>query len=451
MESTTKCFCKGIRTCKICSDYKSSIIEKKKSSQEKFLLNKHLTVTTENIRLNEKSLSKSNIEKQTIQIINHSIELSNIDNPQEVNNFSINVNKEKNEKTIEANLPKTEKFLLENLFENIKNEIIEESNSYKHYKPLINFIPNENAKSKFESENIKNAKKKPVFNGFYVIKNLFDEAEQENLIREINKYSWSESQSGRKKQDYGPKINYKKKKLRIDEINLEININRNKSETNNKQHNNNFFINTEEKTNKNANNTNIKTEILNNSSNNNEYKKLKFKEFQFPYFSEAKCSFYKLIQEKLNNLNFLADFKIAEIGNLYYEHSRGAHIEPHIDDSWIWGKRIIGINLLSDTKITFSLEIELTETDKNKNNNKINDCDNNNNNNIDYDNYNEKKEVLFEIEIPVAKGDVYVMADFSRYDWKHSVKLKHIAQDRIVITLREFEENFLSEYFLDYI
>jgi alkylated DNA repair protein alkB family protein 4 len=182
-----------------------------------------------------------------------------------------------------------------------------------------------------------NRKGNYIFSGFYKISGLFDLSEQTYLIDELNKSEWLPSQSGRKKQDYGPKINYKKKKIK---------------------HSNEPFP---------------------------DYK--------------------NFIQNRLNTIEFLKDFAIDEIGNLYYEASMGAHIDPHIDHYWIWGDRIVGINLLSETFITFSIE---------------------------HDNFS------YEIDLPIGTGDVYVMTEESRYIWKHSVKKENVNKDRIVMTMREF-------------
>ena len=50
-----------------------------------------------------------------------------------------------------------------------------------------------------------------------------------------------------------------------------------------------------------------------------------------------------------------------EVNVLEYDQERGSNIAPHMDDLWLWGERIFGINLLADTEITFSqgnVEIE---------------------------------------------------------------------------------------------
>jgi hypothetical protein len=184
-----------------------------------------------------------------------------------------------------------------------------------------------------------------IFSGFYKIEKLLTEDEIQNILKEVNNAQWFDSQSGRKKQDFGPKINYKKRKVKFNE------------------------------------------------------------ESTFPDYS-------KILQEKINQIPFLQNFKTAEIGNLFYTKQSGAHIDPHIDDYWIWGNNIIGLNLLSETVITFTYNL----------------------NNIQY-----------ELNFQINPGDLYIMSNESRYIWKHSVKKENIFSDRIVITLREFDKNYLNK------
>ena len=46
-------------------------------------------------------------------------------------------------------------------------------------------------------------------------------------------------------------------------------------------------------------------------------------------------------------------FQPTELNVLEYDEDRGSNISPHFDDFWLWGERIIGINLLTDTVMTF--------------------------------------------------------------------------------------------------
>jgi len=53
------------------------------------------------------------------------------------------------------------------------------------------------------------------FPGVSIYVNFISEIEETGLLEEIEKRPWALSQSGRRKQDYGPKCNFKKKKLKL--------------------------------------------------------------------------------------------------------------------------------------------------------------------------------------------------------------------------------------------
>jgi len=48
---------------------------------------------------------------------------------------------------------------------------------------------------------------------------------------------------------------------------------------------------------------------------------------------------------------------VAELNALEYREEVNSSIAAHFDDFWLWGERIIGINLLSDTVMTFSRRV----------------------------------------------------------------------------------------------
>lgn len=187
----------------------------------------------------------------------------------------------------------------------------------------------------------------PEFKGLFIVQNCFELEEVHQILSEISKTAWSASQSGRLKQDFGVKINYKKRKI-----------------------------------------------------------KSKLEDIQFPKYKQV-------IEEKLSKLNLepFNNFSIHEIGNLFYQKELKSHIEPHIDDAWVWGDRIVGINLLSNIKMSFTHEVELIEAGK---------------------------RLTFEIELPIGENEIYMMSRESRQIWKHGVKSENIEKDRIVITCREF-------------
>lgn len=77
-------------------------------------------------------------------------------------------------------------------------------------------------------------------------------------------------------------------------------------------------------------------------------KKGKIGDFRgFPRFTE------NLIQ-RLGQHGDLSDFHPVELCHLDYNPSRGSAIEPHIDDTWIWGERLVTLNLVSPTVLIFT-------------------------------------------------------------------------------------------------
>jgi DNA N6-methyl adenine demethylase len=308
-EKLNTCTCKGIRICNICEEKKIKLNIVKNEEQYDFIIDlTHL--------LKIKEFSENEIKE-----------------------FYLDFNE------LQSNFELID-------FNQIKLSIFEE---IKKLSQEINFQTNNLT---FNSNNF--------FEGFKLIKNFVNDEESKEIIQEVNSHGWVNSQSGRKKQDFGPKINYKKRKVK--------------------------FIDGVE---------------------------------NFPtYYDRILCN-------KINN--YLPDFSTAEIGNLWYSPVLGSSIDPHIDDYWIWG-RIIGINFLSKTVMTFSKEF-LLET-KNNFNNENKQLDDSN----QPDNFMNK--ILFEINFPIDPEDAYIMTGSSRYLWKHSIKRKNILAERVVITLREYESEF---------
>lgn len=194
---------------------------------------------------------------------------------------------------------------------------------------------------------------KDLIRGVNLIPNFLTENEEEYLISEINQVKWIASQSGRFKQDYGPKVNFKKKKVKL-----------------------NTFIG-------------------------------------LPIYSKL---LVKKLLSKDAPINVLNNFIPIELCNLKYENERGASIDPHYDDIWLWGERLVTINLLSDTYLTMVPSSEIANAV-----------------NID-----ENSEVL----IPLKRHSMIILTRDARFKWMHAVKSKHIQQNRVAITLRELTEDF---------
>lgn len=123
--------------------------------------------------------------------------------------------------------------------------------------------------------------------GVYIKLDFLAEEEEEAFLKQIDEMPWDISQSGRRKQNFGPKTNFKKKKV-----------------------------------------------VPGNFDG-------------FPAFS-------KFIQERFENVDILKGYETIEQCSLEYDPSKGASIDPHIDDCWIWGERIITVNCLSDSVLTMT-------------------------------------------------------------------------------------------------
>ncbi len=81
----------------------------------------------------------------------------------------------------------------------------------------------------------------------------------------------------------------------------------------------------------------------------------------------------------------VSSFTPVEVNVLDYREERGSNIAPHIDDLWLWGERIFGLNLLSETVMTFT-----------------------------------KGNV--QIEFPVKRRLLYLITGKSRFEWMHGIQ-----------------------------
>ena len=102
----------------------------------------------------------------------------------------------------------------------------------------------------------------------------------------------------------------------------------------------------------------------------------------------------------------LADFIPVELCNLEYVPERGSSIDPHLDDNWLWGERLVTVNLLSDTHLTFTHNTE-------------------------------------QLLVPLLRCSLVVVSGGARHSWKHSISRGHIVRRRLGITLRELSSTFL--------
>lgn len=124
-----------------------------------------------------------------------------------------------------------------------------------------------------------------AYPGVYIMPDFLTEDEEVILTKNLDEIPWDISQSGRRKQNFGPKTNFKKRKI-------------------------------------------------------------------VPGFFEGFPLCSKFVQDRFDKIDLLKGYQTIEQCSLEYDPIRGASIDPHIDDCWIWGERIVTLNCLSDSVLT---------------------------------------------------------------------------------------------------
>ncbi|CAG9769892.1 unnamed protein product [Ceutorhynchus assimilis] len=218
---------------------------------------------------------------------------------------------------------------------------------------------------------------KPLrYEGIYIQEDFLDDLEHDRLIENLDLMPWDLSQSGRRKQNFGPKCNFKGRKLRLGD----------------------------------------------------------FKGFP---------SFTKFVQDKFRQVPILQDFQTIEQCSLEYDPERGASIDPHVDDCWVWGERIVTVNLLSDSvllmtpnqypkKYNLDLVKSYPKTVGNRVASNVSDM-------LDIEKIQD--EIVL---VPMPKKSLLVMYGSARYDYEHRILRDDIVERRVCLAYREFTPIFLQ-------
>ncbi|XP_017773547.1 PREDICTED: alpha-ketoglutarate-dependent dioxygenase alkB homolog 4 [Nicrophorus vespilloides] len=211
------------------------------------------------------------------------------------------------------------------------------------------------------------------FPGVYINCEFLSNDEEKVLLDCVDSIPWDLSQSGRRKQNFGPKCNFKKKKLQLG---------------------------------------------------------------QFRGFPSGT----KFVQDKFKHEEIIADFHTIEQCSLEYDPARGASIDPHVDDCWIWGERIVTVNLLSDSVLTMT------------NNSKPNSYNLTDVNTYPSITLKDGKPFEFKdtnnkpvVRIPMPQRSLLVLYGSARYEWEHLVLREDILSRRICLAYREFTPPYLKE------
>jgi len=224
------------------------------------------------------------------------------------------------------------------------------------------------------------------FPGIHIICDFVSQEEEDSLIRGLDLLPWDASQSGRRKQNFGPRANFKKRKAK-----------------------------------------------------NGSFK-------GFP-----KCT--KFIQDRFQTVPLLESYHTVEQCSIEYRTETGAAIEPHIDDCWIWGERIVQLNLLSPSFLT------CTPYSGQKTKYNLHDVHsypkiiNNDevvfnpflgrNSTVPFEFDNSDKDDNIAVKIPLPPRSLLIMYGSARYEWEHSILREDICGRRIVIAYRELTPPYL--------
>ena len=132
----------------------------------------------------------------------------------------------------------------------------------------------------------------------------------------------------------------------------------------------------------------------------------------------------------------------------------GACIEPHIDDCWIWGERIVQLNLMSDSYLTCTpytgdnSKYNLADVDKYP---RVIGSDNKVIFNPFKDKFHKEqygqehllKDQNIAVKIPLPARSLLIMFGQARYEFEHAILRQDIQDRRIVIAYRELTPPYL--------
>ncbi len=152
------------------------------------------------------------------------------------------------------------------------------------------------------------------------------------------------------------------------------------------------------------------------------FKKRKIKPGSFVGFP-AKTKF---LQDRFESVPLLRNYKTIEQCSLEYDPKRGASIDPHVDDCWIWGERIVTVNLLSDTVLVLT---------------KYKGEDNRYNLELAPNIPNGAEDIS--VRIPMPRKSLIVLYGDARYNWEHCILREDVKSRRICLAYREFTPPYL--------
>lgn len=165
------------------------------------------------------------------------------------------------------------------------------------------------------------------------------------------------------------------------------------------------------------------------------FKKMKLALGQFRGFPE----FSEFVQKRLGDVPLLAGFQTIEQCSLEYDPTKGASIDPHIDDCWVWGERVVTVNCLSDSVLTLARYIGDV---KRYNLPLVESYEKHLLGHLLTDEYLRQFDSML-IQLPMPNRSLMVLYGPARYQFEHCIFRKDIEQRRVCIAYREFTPMYL--------
>ena len=124
--------------------------------------------------------------------------------------------------------------------------------------------------------------------------------------------------------------------------------------------------------------------------------------------------FSKFVLDRIKNVPELQDFQCVELCDLEYSSDRESCIDPHLDDFWLWGERLITLNLMSGSALTLTP--------------------------VQWD----SSSVISAVHVDMLRRSLFVLMKDARYKWNHAIDPVNVNGTRIAMTFRELSTEFLT-------
>lgn len=146
------------------------------------------------------------------------------------------------------------------------------------------------------------------------------------------------------------------------------------------------------------------------------------------------------VQQRFKKVSLLDNFQTIEQCSLEYDPTKGASIDPHIDDCWIWGERVVTVNCLSDSILTLvrykgdikRYNLPLVATYRNSLLAPL------------ATEAELEKFTEVSVLVPMPNRSIIVLYGPARYQFEHSVLRTDITSRRVCIAYREFTPMYLN-------